>query len=76
MNKEDKRQVLDDILLDTERIESLNDIFSEIADDLASHDKYNANKLYSLSYCIKELLNATNNKINKLYPNVSDEAKG
>ena len=76
MNKEDKRQVLDDILLDTERIESLNDIFSEIADDLASYDKYNANKLYSLSYCIKELLNATNNKINKLYPNVSDEAKG
>lgn len=73
MNKQDKRQLLDDILLDTDRIESLNNIFSEIGDDLASSNPYLANKLYSLSYCINELLKATNNKINKLYPNVSDD---
>lgn len=75
MNKSDKRQLLDDILLDTDRIESLNDIISEIGDDLASNNKYIANKLYSLTYCVKELLKATNDKINILYPNVSDDAK-
>lgn len=75
MSKQDKRDLLDNILLDTDRIESLNDIFSEIGDDLASTNPYIANKLYSLSYCIKELLKATNNKINILYHNVSDDAK-
>lgn len=75
MTKQDKRELLDNILLNTDRIESLNDIFSEIGDDLASINPYIANKLYSLSYCIKELLKATNQKINILYPNVSDETK-
>ena len=75
MNNQNKREILDDILLDTDRIESLNDIISEIGDDLASSDMYIANKLYSLTYCIKELLKATNDKINILYPNVSDDTK-
>lgn len=75
MNKSDKRELLDNILLDTDRIESLNDIISEIGDDLASSNTYLANKIYSLCYCIKELLKATNNKINILYPNVSDDTK-
>ena len=75
MTKQDKRELLDNVLLDTDRIESLNNIFSEIGDDLATKDKYLANKLYSLSYCINELLKATNEKINKLYPNVSDDTK-
>lgn len=73
MTKQDKRELLDNVLLDTDRIESLNNIFSEIGDDLVGKDNYIANKLYSLSYCINELLKATNNKINKLYPNVSDD---
>ena len=60
---------------DTNRIESLNNIFSEIGDDLAGKDNYLADKLYSLSYCINELLKATNEKINKLYPSVSDDTE-
>ena len=75
MTKQDKRELLDNVLLDTDRIESLNNIFSEIGDDLVGKDNYIANKLYSLSYCINELLKATNEKIKKLYPNVSDETK-
>lgn len=75
MTKQDKTRLLDDILLDTNRIESLNNIFSEIGDDLAGKDNYLADKLYSLSYCINELLKATNEKINKLYPNVSDDTE-
>lgn len=75
MTKQDKTRLLDDVLLDTNRIESLNNIFSEIGDDLAGKDNYLADKLYSLSYCINELLKATNEKINKLYPNVSDDTE-
>lgn len=75
MNKQSNKDILDTIYLDLERIESLNNIFSEIGDDQASKNTYLANKLYSLSYCINELLKATNNKINILYPNVSDETK-
>lgn len=75
MTKQDKTRLLDDILLDTNRIESLNNIFSEIGDDLAGKDNYLADKLYSLSYCINELLKATNEKINKLYPSVSDDTE-
>ena len=75
MNKEQKLSLLDEALLNTDRIESLNNIFYEIGDDLASKDKYLANKIYSLSYCINELIKATNEKITKLYPNVSDDTK-
>lgn len=75
MTKQDKTRLLDDILLDTNRIESLNNIFSEIGDDLTGKDNYLADKLYSLSYCINELLKATNEKINKLYPSVSDDTE-
>lgn len=75
MTKQDKRELLDNVLLDTNRIESLNNIFSEIGDDLVGKDNYIADKLYSLSYCINELLKATNEKIKKMYPNVSDETK-
>lgn len=75
MTKQDKTRLLDDILLDTNRIESLNNIFSEIGDDLAGKDNYLADKSYSLSYCINELLKAINEKINKLYPNVSDDTE-
>lgn len=75
MTKQDKRELLDNVLLDTDRIESLNNIFSEIGDDLVGKDNYIAQKLYSLSYCINELLKATTKKINKLYPNVSDDTK-
>ena len=63
------------MVLHTNRIESLNNIFSEIGDDLVGKDNYIADKLYSLSYCINELLKATNEKIKKMYPNVSDETK-
>lgn len=75
MTKQDKRELLDNVLLDTNRIESLNNIFSEIGDDLVGKDNYISDKLYSLSYCINELLKATNEKIKKMYPNVSDETK-
>lgn len=75
MSKLNKRDLLDNILLDIDRIETLNDIFSEIGDDIASTDLYMANKLYSLSYCIKVLLKATDDKINILYSSVLDDAK-
>ena len=75
MSKEDKRQLLDDVLLDTNRIESLNNIINEIGDDLAGKDNYLADKIYSLSYCINELLKATNDKITTLYTNVSNDVE-
>jgi len=75
MSKQDKRQLLDDVLLDTNRIESLNNIINEIGDDLAGKDNYLADKIYSLSYCINELLKATNDKITTLYTNVSNDTE-
>lgn len=75
MNNEQIRETLDDIFLDTERIESLNEIIREIGDEYASQDVHLSNKIYTLTYCINELLKATNEKIQSLYPNVSDEEK-
>lgn len=75
MNNEQIRDTIDDIFLDTERIESLNEIIREIGDEYASQDVHLSNKIYTLTYCINELLKATNEKIQSLYPNVSDEEK-
>ena len=75
MEKEQLKEILDDISLDTERIESLNDIIREIGDEYAHKDVHLSNKIYTLTYCINELLKATNDKIQSLYPNVSDEEK-
>lgn len=75
MNNEQIRETIDDIFLDTERIESLNEIIREIGDEYASQDVHLSNKIYTLTYCINELLKATNEKIQSLYPNVSDEEK-
>lgn len=36
--KDTIRTILDDIMLDTDRIESLNGMFSEVADDIVSKD--------------------------------------
>ncbi len=75
MNNEQIRETIDDIFLDTERIESLNEIIREIGDEYAHKDVHLSNKIYTLTYCINELLKATNEKIQSLYPNVSDEEK-
>ena len=73
MTDEQIRDTLDDIFLDTERIESLTNIIREIGDEYAHKDVYLSNKIYTLTYCINEIVKATNEKIQSLYPNVSDE---
>lgn len=75
MEKEQLKEILDDISLDTERIESLNDIIREIGDEYASQDVHLSNKIYTLTYCINEIVQATNKKIERIYTNVSDEEK-
>ena len=75
MSNEQLREILDEVFLDTERIESLNDIIREIGDEYASQDVHLSNKIYTLTYCINEILKATNKKIDSIYPNVSDEEK-
>ena len=70
--KDTIRTILDDIMLDTERIESLNGIFNEVADDIVSKDKYLATRLYSVSYCSDLLVKSINEKIDKLYKLASD----
>lgn len=47
--KDTIRTILDDIILDTDKIESLNGIFSEVADDIVGKDNYLATRLYSVS---------------------------
>lgn len=74
MNNQNKREILDDILLDTDRVESLNGLISEIADKLASSECYIATQLYSLSYCSDLLIKSINEKINTLYPNLFNES--
>ena len=66
------RTILDDVMLDTDRIESLNGIFSEVADDIVSKDNYLETRLYSVSYCSDLLVKSINEKMNKLYKLVSD----
>ena len=66
------RTILDDVMLDTDRRESLNGIFSEVADDIVSKDNYLATRLYSVSYCSDLLVKSINEKMNKLYKLVSD----
>lgn len=66
------RTILDDILLDTDRIESFNGIFSEVAGDITSEDNYLATRLYSVSYCSDLLVKSINEKIDKLYKLASD----
>ena len=66
------RTILDDVMLDTDRIESLNGIFSEVADDIVSKDNYLATRLYSVSYCSDLLVKSINEKMNNLYKLVSD----
>lgn len=75
MEKEQLKEILDDISLDTERIESLNDIIREIGDEYAHKDVHLSNKIYTLTYCINEIVQATNKKIESIYTNVSDEEK-
>lgn len=70
--KDTIRTILDDIMLDTDRIESLNGIFSEIADDIVGKDNYLATRLYSVSYCSDLLVKSINEKIDKLYKLASD----
>lgn len=66
------RTILDDVMLDTDRIESLNGIFSEIADNIVSKDNYLATRIYSVSYCSDLLVKSINEKLNKLYKLASD----
>ena len=42
---------------------------------LQSQDVHLSNKIYTLTYCINEILKATNKKIDSIYPNLSDEEK-
>lgn len=75
MSNEQLKDILDEVFLDTERIESLNDIIREIGDEYAHKDVHLSNKIYTLTYCINEILKATNKKIDSIYPNLSDEEK-
>lgn len=61
--KDTIRTILDDIILDTDKIESLNGIFSEVADDIVGKDNYLATRLYSVSYCSDLLVKSINEKI-------------
>lgn len=68
MNKQKNREILNGILLDTDRISHFNDIISEIGDDLESSNKYIINKSDSLIFFIKniEKILKTKNKEKKL----------
>lgn len=70
--KDTIRTILDDIMLDTDRIESLNGIFSEVADDIVSKDNYLATRLYSASYCSDTIIKSINEKLERLYKIASD----
>ena len=74
MNKEQKHDLLDNIQLNTERIESLNNIYGDIATNEID-DTYISCQLQSLSYAINKLLEEINQNVNALYPNVSDDTE-
>ena len=75
MNKEQKHDLLDNIQLNTERIESLNNIYGDIATNSITDDTYISCQLQSLSYAINKLLEEINQNVNALYPNVSDDTE-
>lgn len=61
---------LDDVLLDIDRIESLNDLLNRVADDMDNTNQ--ANKVYSLSYANDMLLKSMQDKIDTVYKIIND----
>ena len=61
---------LDDVLLDIDRIESLNGLLNRVADDMDNTNQ--ANKVYSLSYANDMLLKSMQDKIDTVYKIIND----
>ena len=74
MNNENKslliREQLDDVLLDIDRVESLNGLFNKLADDMDNTNQ--ANRIYSLSYANDMLLKSMQDKIDTVYKIIND----
>lgn len=61
---------LDDVLLDIDRIESLNGLLNRVADDMDNTNQ--ANRVYSLSYANDMLLKSMQDKIDTVYKIIND----
>lgn len=61
---------LDNILVDIDRIESLNGLLNRVADDMDNTNQ--ANKVYSLSYANDMLLKSMQDKIDTVYKIIND----
>ena len=61
---------LDEVLLDIDRIESLNGLLNRVADDMDNTNQ--ANKVYSLSYANDMLLKSMQDKIDTVYKIIND----
>ena len=61
---------LDDVLLDIDRIESLNDLLNRVADDMDNTNQ--ANRVYSLSYANDMILKSMQDKIDTVYKIIND----
>lgn len=61
---------LADVLLDIDRIESLNGLLNRVADDMDNTNQ--ANRVYSLSYANDMLLKSMQDKIDTVYKIIND----
>lgn len=61
---------LDNVLLDIDRIESLNGLLNRVAEDMDNTNQ--ANKVYSLSYANDMLLKSMQDKIDTVYKIIND----
>lgn len=61
---------LDDVLLDIDRIESLNGLLNRVADDMDNTNQ--ANRVYSLSYANDMILKSMQDKIDTVYKIIND----
>lgn len=73
-NKEiTKQDLLDDINLDLDHLESLNGLTHEITEQIT--DVTLANQYYALSHSIDLLLQCINQKVSRVYSLISEEQK-
>ena len=74
-NKIENKDIIDNVLLNVNRLKHLNNLTNDITNDIATREGYIAEQLFALSYSISELIKKINNDLDIVYKNLNNDKK-